>query len=314
MQQRRDTHPVVGRDAELEELARAFDAAAAGSPAVVLVAGDAGMGKSTLVAEAARRAGAATFLGRGVHVGGEPIALAPLVDLVRQVQRRPPTDQADLPALAELSEALSRDGHLNRSADVFGATLQLAGELGRSGPVMLGVEDLQWGDPATCDVVEYLIRNLTDEPIVLVVTFRPEKLAVDPMLRRRLAELARLPHVRRIELTGLDRRAVAVHAASVLGIPAPPSLVDELVRRGEGNPFFTEELVAAHLAGDHIPTLLTELLAADVAALDPAARQLVAPSPPSDGTPIRPSWRPSSTSTRWPSSRACAPRSTPASW
>ena len=78
-------------------------------------------------------------------------------------------------------------------------------------------------------------------------------------------------------LVGLGRNAVAVHAAaSVLGIPAPPALVDELVRRGEGNPFFTEELVAAHLAGEAIPVLLCELLEADIASLDPAGRHVLA--------------------------------------
>jgi DNA-binding CsgD family transcriptional regulator/tetratricopeptide (TPR) repeat protein len=266
---------VVGRDAELAVFARTFEAAAAGSPSVVLVSGDAGIGKTTLVAEAARRAAAAAYLGRGVHVGGDPIALAPLVDLVRQVRRRHSVEDGDVPALAELADALQHGGEQHRTADVFALTLDLVGELGRLGPVMIGIEDLHWGDPATCDVVEYLIRNLSDEPVVMVATFRHDKLAADPMLRRRVAELGRLPIVHRIELTGLDRAAVAIHAAAVLGIPPPPSLIDELVRRGEGNPFFTEELVGAHLAGATIPTLLSELLAADIAALDPAARQVI---------------------------------------
>ncbi len=69
---------------------------------------------------------------------------------------------------------------------------------------------------------------------------------------------------------------MAVHAASVLGIPAPPALVDELARRGEGNPFFTEELIAAHLAGESIPPILSDLLEADIAGLDPVARHVLA--------------------------------------
>jgi ATP/maltotriose-dependent transcriptional regulator MalT len=264
---------VVGRDAELAVFASAFEAAAAGSPSVVLVSGDAGIGKSTLVAEAARRAGATTYLGRGVHVGGDAIALAPIVDLVRQIQRRRPDES--LPVVDELSDALQHGGHQHRTADVFALTLRLVGELGRSAPVLVGIDDLHWGDPTTCDLFEYVIRNLTEERAVVAATFRHEKLAADPALRRRLAELVRLPIVHRLQLTGLDRSAVAVHAAAVLGIPPPPSLVDELVRRGDGNPFFTEELVAAHLAGEKIPTLLSELLAADVAGLDTAAREVV---------------------------------------
>ena len=95
-------------------------------------------------------------------------------------------------------------------------------------------------------------------------------------MRRRTAELSRVSGIERVTLAGLERNAVAVHAAAVLGIPPPPALVDELLRRGEGNPFFTEELVAAHLAGDAIPALLSELLEADIASLDPAGRHVLA--------------------------------------
>ena len=82
--------------------------------------------------------------------------------------------------------------------------------------------------------------------------------------------------VERVTLDGLDRNAVAVQAAAVLGFPPPPSFVDELVRRGEGNPLFTEQLVAAHLAGDAVPALLSELIEAEIASLDPAGRQVLA--------------------------------------
>ena len=111
---------------------------------------------------------------------------------------------------------------------------------------------------------------------MLVGAYRADEVARDPGMRRRVAELSRVTGVERVALAGLERNAVAVHAAAVLGIPPPPSLVDELVRRGEGNPFFTEELVAAHLAGEAIPTLLSELLEADIASLDPAGRHVLA--------------------------------------
>ena len=58
--------------------------------------------------------------------------------------------------------------------------------------------------------------------------------------------------------------------------PAPTALVDELLRRGEGNPFFTEELAVAHHAGEAIPVMLSDLLEADVASLDPAGRHVLA--------------------------------------
>jgi tetratricopeptide (TPR) repeat protein len=144
------------------------------------------------------------------------------------------------------------------------------------GPVIVGFDDLHWGDPATWDLFEYLARNLADERVVLVGAYRADEVVRGPGMRRRAAELSRMSGVERVTLAGLERNAVAVHAAAVLGIPPPPSLVDELVRRGEGNPFFTEELVAAHLAGEAIPALLSELLEADIASLDPAGRHVLA--------------------------------------
>ena len=244
-----------------------------GQPGVVLVSGDPGIGKSTLLAEAARRTGTPLYLGRCVHVGGDAIPLAPLVDLIRQVRRG--SDAGRLRALESLGE-LATSG-AERVGDLFTLALELVGELGADGPVIVGFDDLHWGDPATWDLFEHLARNLVDERVVLVGAYRadevvrdPEACAVEPPSSVASAASSGCT------LVGLDRNAVAVHAAAVLGIPAPPALVDELVRRGEGNPFFTEELVAAHLAGEAIPALLSELLEADIASLDPAGRHVLA--------------------------------------
>lgn len=261
---------VVGRDRELERFAAAVAAAGEGNPSVLLVAGEAGIGKSTLVAEAAARSGVDALVGRCVQVGGDAIALAPLVDLVRQLRRR----EAGTAAAERLAATLQHGGR-DDAIGVFGLALDVLGELGASAPVLVAFEDLHWADATTWDLFEYLARNLADERVVLVGTYRPDDLARDPRARRRVAELARVPAVERVELGGLDRAAVALHASAVLGIPAPPGLVEELLRRGQGNPFFTEELVAAHVAGERIPALLSEQLEADIAALGPDARQVV---------------------------------------
>ena len=158
---------------------------------------------------------------------------------------------------------------------MFILTLGLVGELGAEAPAIVGFDDLHWGDPATWDLFEHLARNLVDERVVLVGAYRAGELVRDPDLRRRIAELGRVSGVERVTLDGLDRNAVAVQAAAVLGFPPPPSFVDELVRRGEGNPLFTEQLVAAHLAGDAVPRSL-ELIEAEIASLDPAGRQVLA--------------------------------------
>ena len=251
---------------------RAVARAAEGQPGTVLVSGDPGIGKSTLLAEAARRTGTPLFLGRCVHVGGDAIPLAPLVDLIRQVQRERDVDR--LHSLAALRAVATSDGE--RVGDVVTLALQLVGELAAEGPVMVGFDDLHWGDPATWDLFEYLARNLLDERVVLVGAYRTDELGRDPGLRRRTAELSRVSGIDRVTLAGLERSSVARQAAAVLGIPPPRAFVDELLRRGEGNPFFTEELVAAHLAGQAIPALLSELLEADIDGLAPAARHVLA--------------------------------------
>jgi DNA-binding CsgD family transcriptional regulator/tetratricopeptide (TPR) repeat protein len=271
MRGRGGVHPVVGRDQELEVFQRAVARATASQPGVVLVVGDAGIGKSTLLLEAARLTGTRLYLGRCVHVGGDAIPLAPLVDLIRQVQRA--NDVGQLHALEALSELATSSG--GRVGDVFALALDLVGELGAEAPVIVGVDDLHWGDPATWDLFEYLARNLVDERVVLVGAYRADEVVRDPGMRRRAAELSRVSGVERVTLSGLERNAVAKQAAAVLGVPPPPAFVDELWRRGEGNPFFTEELVAAHLAGEAIPALLSELLEADIASLDTAGRRVL---------------------------------------
>src|SRR5205085_6676311 len=133
---------------------------------------------------------------------------------------------------------------------VFFPMLELIARLGEQDAALIGFEDLHWADEATWDLFEFLAHNLVDERIVLVGTYRANEIAGNPTQRRRVAELTRLPIVQQIQLEGLGRNDVAARVTSILGAPAPLSLVDEMLARGQGNPFFTEELVAAHLAGE----------------------------------------------------------------
>ena len=101
----------VGRRAELAVFAGAIADAQRGLPSVVLVSGDAGIGKTTIVIESAARADVAVHLGRSTHIGGEIIPLAPLADLLRQLRRSRPDLLSETPALTVL-----RDWFVPRSA------------------------------------------------------------------------------------------------------------------------------------------------------------------------------------------------------
>jgi DNA-binding CsgD family transcriptional regulator/tetratricopeptide (TPR) repeat protein len=242
-----------------------------------MVSGDAGIGKTTIVSESAARAGLGLYLGRSTHIGGDTIPLAPLADLLRQVRRSKPDLVTAAPALAALQHwfapgaaATEQDG--SPHGQLFVAVLELITQLAADAAVIVGFEDLHWADTATWDLFEYLARNLIDEQVVLVGTYRANEVAIHPNQRSRLAELSRLPAAHRIHLEGLDRDEIAQRVASLLGGVAPSALVDQVVARGRGNPFFTGELVAAHLSGEAIPIVLSDLISTEIADLDDRAR------------------------------------------
>ena len=270
----------VGRSAELAAFERAIVDARKGLPSMVLVGGDAGIGKTTILSEVAHRADVPLYLGRSTHIGGDAIPLAPLADLLRQVRRRRPELLTDAPDLASLrtwfspvSVAVDLSG--SRQGGLFVAVLELIAHLSAEYVVVVGFEDLHWADAVTWELFEYLSRNLIDERVVLVGTYRANEVAARPSQRRRLAELIRLPAARRIQLEGLGREDVEARVTAMLGKPAPHALIEQVVARGQGNPFFTRELVMAHLAGETIPMVLSDLISEEIAALDSNARQLV---------------------------------------
>ena len=208
------------------------------------------------------------------------IPLAPLADLLRQVRRSRPDLLTTSPDLAPLRHwyAPSRDEAESSNAPrggLFVAVLELVTHLAADDAVLVGFEDLHWADTVTWDLFEFLARNLIDERVVLVGTYRANEVGVHASQRRRLAELSRLPAAHSIHLEGLDRDDVAARIAALIGEPAAHSLVDQVVARGQGNPFFTSELVAAHLAGETIPMVLSDLISAEIAGLEDVPRRVL---------------------------------------
>ena len=274
------TEHFVGRSAELARFERAIGDARMGLPSVVLVSGDAGIGKTSIVSESASRADVDLYLGRSTHIGGDVIPLAPLTDLLRQVRRAAPDLLTESPDLAALHRwlapgAVGPESPGAPQGGLFVAVLELIARLAVDDAVLVGFEDLHWADAATWELFDYLARNLLDERVVLVGTFRANEVAAHAAQRRRLAELSRLPSAQRVELEGLSREEVATRIAGLTGKPAPHALVDQVVARGQGNPFFTRELVAAHLAGQAIPVVLSDVISAEIAGLDDRGRQVL---------------------------------------
>ena len=280
MHARPPTSDFVGRRAELKVFEGAIADAQRGLPSVLLVSGDAGIGKTTIVSESAARAGVGLYLGRSTHIGGDTIPLAPLADLLRQVRRARPRLLSETPALAALrdwfaprSTVPTLDG--SSHGGLFVAVVELLCHLATDGAVVVGFEDLHWADTVTWDLFDYVARNLIDEQVVLVGTYRANEVAIRRQQRSRLAELTRLPAAHRMHLEGLDRDEIAQRITTLLGAPPSGELVDQVVSRGRGNPFFTGELVAAHLSGETIPLVLSDLISAEIADLDDRARLIL---------------------------------------
>jgi DNA-binding CsgD family transcriptional regulator/tetratricopeptide (TPR) repeat protein len=198
------------------------------------MAGEAGIGKSRLALELARRARAAGFAVLSGHA----------IDLVG----------TELP-YQPFAEALRPLGGLDRAPAsqmrMFEETLAQLGE--GDAPVLLVLEDLHWADTSTLDLVVFLAHNLHERPVVLLATYRADELASAERVRWLAAGVTRSEAALALELGPLGRDELTV----LLAADADAPLTEAIVARSEGNPFFAEELLAA--AGDETGTLPRQL-------------------------------------------------------
>jgi tetratricopeptide (TPR) repeat protein len=258
----------VGRVGELAELELAVREGVSGRPTLVLLGGDSGLGKTRLVAELQRRltqpesdSVPLILRGDGVDQADGELPYAPLLGALRPLAR------ARHPVLDTLSSATRRQlGRLVPGLDdnaspagertdatgqlrLFEAVLELIDALSEDAPLVLILEDMHWADRSTRAFVTFLARSLRTERVTLLLTYRTDELHRRHPLRPLLAELERLERARRVELEPFDRDELEQAVADILGsVPAGP-LLTRLLERAEGNPLYTEELLAADLDG-----------------------------------------------------------------
>jgi DNA-binding NarL/FixJ family response regulator/tetratricopeptide (TPR) repeat protein len=253
----------VGRVNELAELELDLREASAGSPVVVLVCGESGVGKTRLVRELERRLSeqdALALRGEAVEEADGELPYAPLIGALRPLVRdRHPAlgalSRGSRVQLGALLPGLDDEGHVSEASGpsgqvrLFEGLLELLHLLSVEEPVVLTIEDLHWADRSTRTFVDFLARGLRRERIMLVLTYRTDELHRRHPLRSLLAELERLERARRIELAPFDRDELAEALADILGEPPAAELVERLHARSEGNPLYIEELLAAGLDG-----------------------------------------------------------------
>ena len=292
MRTRLTSSQFVGRVGELAELQLAAREAASGRPALVLLGGDSGVGKTRLVGELEAHLGAdretdtLVLRGEGVEQGDGELPYAPLLSALRPLirARHPALDGLTLGSRAQLAAILpalddgrDREERIGPGGQLrlFEAVLELLDLLSDGALVVLVLEDMHWADQSTRTLVTFLARSLRQERVALVLTYRRDELHRRHPLRPLLAELERLERARRIELVPFDRSELSEVLADILGNPPDEALVTRLFARSEGNPLYTEELLAVGLDGrGPTPQSLRDAFVVRIERLSPEAQRV----------------------------------------
>jgi class 3 adenylate cyclase/tetratricopeptide (TPR) repeat protein len=257
--------PLVGRDSEQADMRRAVDEALAGHGGLAVVAGEAGMGKSRLVAEIGGEAearGMRVLTGHCVEMDSAPPYL-PYVEMIEQVISSPRSPLALREALGDVAPEIARIAPaLRRVFHDIPQPVELPPELARrylwnsfhqfvargaqTQPLLLVLEDLHWADESTLLLTEYLAPLLPEMPVLIVGTYRDE-IDISHPLSHVISQLGRRRLIDRIRLRRLSFGDVRAMVEALAGQPPPDGLVRVIDSETEGNPFFVEELYL-HLA------------------------------------------------------------------
>ncbi|XVU28211.1 helix-turn-helix transcriptional regulator [Actinoplanes sp. CA-054009] len=284
---------LVGRRSERARLDAALTAATAGRPSTVLVGGEAGVGKTALLrafAEDAEGSGARVMTGACVDLSSGDLPYVPVVEALRSLVRDAGEQEIrrlagpSWPSLARMAPFLGRpeEGAVEGAdarVHMFEGVLGLLRRLGDQRPLVLICEDLHWADRSTLDLLAFLVRMITDERLLLLITYRSNDLEPRHPLRPMIVEFERSRRVDHVRLQPFDHdESVQFVVGRSVGSLTSVQL-ERAISLAEGNAFFLEEMVVSGAAatepGDRLPSSLSDMVLARVEPLSADAQEVL---------------------------------------
>ncbi|MFF8395122.1 helix-turn-helix transcriptional regulator [Streptomyces sp. NPDC016172] len=283
MQQASSAAPVVGRDAELSRLSGVLERARGGEARAVLLAGDAGVGKTRVLDEVGGQAAAAgmtVVTGHCVDLGDVGLPYLPFTEILG-VLAADERFAGPLGAHPVVERLLGAGTDSVRDVDarlrLFEGMAGLLAEVAQVAPLLLVLEDLHWADQSSRDLLRFLLgRGVLRHRLAVLASYRADDLHRRHPLRPLLAELIRLPVVERLELRPLPDSDVDRLVRALEPRPLPDATVRRIVERAEGNAFYAEELLAAtDTESGGVPSGLADVLLIRFEQLSETAQQVL---------------------------------------
>ncbi len=281
---------LAGRDRERDALATRVGATLCGQGRLVLISGEAGIGKTALAAatcmEAARQ-GLPSSIGRCYELTETP-PYGPWIELFAAYDT--------IPDYQPLSSLFTPGTAVGSQSALFVQVRDALRAAAATRPLILVLDDMQWADPGSLALLRLLARDLAAYPVLLIVTYRIEELPISPAFRNLLPALVREAEPLRLLLRPLDTDAVGAWVReryAALPDADAARLADYLHRHAEGNPFFIGELlhgleedghltngaagwIVRDLEDARVPPVLRQVIARRVAKLGEEAERLLA--------------------------------------
>ena len=250
----------VGRTEEYAALRRFLDQAVAGDARVVMLGGPPGVGKTRMATEIGAEASAKGYLilAGNCYDRADAVPFIPIIEILDDLLARASTPEAfrhalgdDAAEVARLMPQLRRmfpdippgsETTLEQSRHVlFNAIAKVLARAAANRTVLVILEDLHWADEGTLSLLTHVARSVRNLPVMFIGTFRDYELRSNGPLAQTIDECTRLHLLERVNLHGLSAASVADMIRTWSGQEPPPSLVDAIYSRTEGNPFFVEE-------------------------------------------------------------------------